>query len=312
LDVKVHESVEVEGVYRRDLISYQVEADDRAWAYLAVPTTREKPAAAVIALHGTGVEGKDIVAGFVDRPGHGGTGHLDFLARRGYIVLAPDLFNMGQRLPANKIYHTDDFYKKHPKWSALGKIVYDGAAAIDVLLQRPDVDPDRLGAIGHSLGGMGSLYLAAYDERIRAAVCIHGSVTFRFNADVAKLARPELQNQYVFFDHLRDDLLHERLPPIDTHHILSLIAPRAFLDVVSVNDPYNGTPYTHRRRVLMDLAITDLYAIHGVPEKFSFYVIGQRHAFEHDARELSCAWLDKHLTMTRARQPQAKARTSHD
>ena len=37
LDLKVHESVYIEGIYQRQLISYQVEADERAYAYLGIP-----------------------------------------------------------------------------------------------------------------------------------------------------------------------------------------------------------------------------------------------------------------------------------
>ena len=44
LDLVVHESVNVDGVYLRKLISYNVEADERAHAYLAVPIGLKGPA----------------------------------------------------------------------------------------------------------------------------------------------------------------------------------------------------------------------------------------------------------------------------
>ena len=41
LDLRVHETVVVDGVYARKLVSYQVETDERAQAYLGVPLRRD-------------------------------------------------------------------------------------------------------------------------------------------------------------------------------------------------------------------------------------------------------------------------------
>ncbi len=293
LDLKTHETSTVEGVYERRLISYQVEADERAWAYLAIPTNLNQPAPAVVALHGTGVEGKDITAGFVNRPGHVGTAHLDYLARRGYVVIAPDHFNMGQRLPPEGKYHTDELYRRHPRWSAMGKIAYDASIAVDVLRSLDEVDPRRIAAVGHSLGGQASIFLAAYDERVRAAACVDGSYTFRYNTQAMEWARPS--GEFSYYQNLRPTLQAGRLPPIDMHEIIALIAPRAFLDCLSVNDVYGGSPASHRQRVMMDLRLTDLWNLLGTPENFAFYVRGQKHSCQHDVRELIYAWIDKQL-----------------
>jgi pimeloyl-ACP methyl ester carboxylesterase len=48
------------------------------------------------------------------------------------------------------------------------------AAAIDALWQRQDLDPDRLGVVGVSMGGYYAARAAAFDPRIRAAVTIGG------------------------------------------------------------------------------------------------------------------------------------------
>ena len=300
-DLKILETVTVDGVYVRKLISYRVEADERAEAYLGVPLELDGPAPAVVALHGTGVEGKDITAGFVDRPGHRGTGHIDLLARRGYVVIGPDHFNMGKRLPPDGTYHTDVLYERHPGWSAPGKIVYDAAIAIDVLQSLNEVDPERIGALGHSLGGMASFYLAAYDGRIKAAATVDGTFTFRFNTGIMEFARPS--GQYSYFKNLRPMLEKGDLPPIDVHEVLSLIAPRAFLDCLSVNDEYGGSPLSHRQRVLMNLRLADVWELEGAPQNFAFYVRGQGHSFQYDTRELVYAWMDKHLQNPRAATP---------
>ena len=46
----------------------------------------------------------------------------------------------------------------------------DGFVAVDILAAHPEVDVERLGAVGHSLGAKEVLYQAAFDERIKVAV----------------------------------------------------------------------------------------------------------------------------------------------
>jgi dienelactone hydrolase len=43
---------------------------------------------------------------------------------------------------------------------------------LDVLHDRPDVDPARLGIVGHDFGGMLALVAAAEDDRVKAVVAI--------------------------------------------------------------------------------------------------------------------------------------------
>ena len=96
LDLQVHEIVEVEGLYKRQLISYQVESDERAHAYLGIPLNLSGSAPAVVALHGTYEKGKMRAAGLVDNPDKA---YLDHLCRRGYVVIAPEHFVSGHRVP---------------------------------------------------------------------------------------------------------------------------------------------------------------------------------------------------------------------
>lgn len=286
LDVQTHESVNVDGAYTRHLISYNVEPGERAHAFLAVPIGLKAPAPAIVALHGTFEHGKERSAGLVDNPDKA---FLDHLARRGYVVIAPDHFVAGHRVPPEGPYETGRFYEKHPRWTAVGKFTYEHSIAIDVLCSRPEVDPENIGALGHSLGGHGTLFLAAYDQRIKAAACNCGGAFFRHNPEVLQWAR---DHWYVYFKHIRPGLLEGNLPPIDMHEIAALIAPRAFLDVSALND---GNRATQRQRALMCLKIMDVYQLLGKPENFAFYIHGQGHGVPHDSRQLIYAWMDKHL-----------------
>ena len=111
LDLRIHETVEVEGMYRRQLISYAVESDERAHAYLGIPLKLSGKAPGIVALHGTFEKGKMRAAGLVDNPDKA---YLDHLCRRGYVVIAPEHFVSGHRVPPDGAYETREFHEKHP------------------------------------------------------------------------------------------------------------------------------------------------------------------------------------------------------
>ncbi|WP_417378666.1 dienelactone hydrolase family protein [Gimesia sp.] len=286
LQIQFHDTVIVDGVYRRQLISYQVEEDERAHAYLGVPLYLRGPAPAIVALHGTYKQGKARAAGLIENPDKA---YLDHLCRRGYVVIAPDHFVAGHRIPEAGPYDTEAFYKKHPEWTAVGKFTYEHSIAIDVLQTLKEVKPDKIGVLGHSLGGHGSMFLAAYDDRVQAAAGNCSASFFRQNARVEAWSR---DHWYIYFKHIRPDLLKGDLPPIDFHEIMALTAPRAFLDLSGLND---GDPLTQRQRVLMLLKVMDVYELEKAPQNFAFYVHGKGHSVAHESRELMYGWMDTHL-----------------
>lgn len=286
LDLNVHETVVVDDQYTRKLISYNVEADERAHAYLGTPLKRDGKLPGVVALHGTYVKGKSRAAGLVDNPDKA---YLDHLCRRGYVVIAPEHFVSGRRTPPEGAYETGRFHAKHPNWTAVGKFTYEHSIAIDVLHSLPEVDRENIGALGHSLGGHGTFFLAAYDERVKASACNCGASFFRHNSRVEAWSR---NHWYVYFKPIRPTLLKGELPPIDFHEIMALIAPRAFLDVSGLND---GSKLTQRQRILMNMKLMDVWELEKTPENFAFFAHGRGHSVKHESRQLIYGWMDTHL-----------------
>lgn len=298
----------IDGRYVRRVIHYNVEPDERVSAYLGVPLQGQPPFPAIVASHGTSIHGKDITAGFVDAPDWPGPGyaHLDHLARRGYVVIAPDHFNMGERTPPGG-YTTAPFYERHPEWTAVGKIIYDLSIAVDVLESLEMVDPHRIGVLGHSLGGSSSIDLAAYDDRIAAVASNCWTTTFQYNTAYKAFARPE-EKEFVYFRHLRELLANDQLPAIDGHEVMALIAPRPFLSIVCLNDNYGGSPDSCVQRALSQFAVARAYALTGKPEHFAFYLHGQTHTLGLDGRALMYAWMDKHLKPRAETEPHTVSR----
>jgi dienelactone hydrolase len=59
-----------------------------------------------------------------------------------------------------------------------GILLWDDIRTVDYLLTRPDVDPRRIGCVGHSVGGLRACYLTAADPRVKAGVIANWMTSF--------------------------------------------------------------------------------------------------------------------------------------
>ena len=165
LEIQVLEEVQLEK-YTRRKITYLAEPGDRVPAYLLIPRGLKRKAPAMLCLHQTTKIGK------AEPVGLGGKPNLRYaheLAERGYVAIAPDYPNYGD-------YAFDPY--AHGYASATMKGIVNHIRAVDLLAAMPEVDARRIGAIGHSLGGHNSLFVAAFDPRIKAVVTSCGFNSF--------------------------------------------------------------------------------------------------------------------------------------
>src|SRR5437762_1421994 len=88
----------------------------------------------------------------------------------GYIALSIDAWVFGER---SHTYESDMFKAMLWRGQVLwGMMVYDSLRALDFLVDRPDVDPHRIGTLGMSMGSTMAWWLAALDPRITVTVDI--------------------------------------------------------------------------------------------------------------------------------------------
>jgi dienelactone hydrolase len=164
--------------------------------YILVPMRGTVPYPVVIAFHGHGYGVKDIVGLWedgVERDTPDGY-HKDFavaLCRRGFVVAAPEISCFGERqtdfsylntVIGQEAPSTCDHTAKlafHLGGSAAGLRVHDARKLIDYLETRPDVDANRLGAMGISGGGMHTFFSTCTDPRIKACVISGYYSTFK-------------------------------------------------------------------------------------------------------------------------------------
>lgn len=163
LDVQSHGEEKLPG-FTRKRISFAVEAGDRVPAFLLVPDgARRAPAA--VCLHQTTSMGKAEPAGM----GLKNLAYAKELAERGFVTIAPDYPNFGE--------YKIDVYARG--WaSATRKGIWNHMRAVDVLQSLPEVDPERIAAIGHSLGGHNAIFLGVFDARVKAVVSSCGFTAF--------------------------------------------------------------------------------------------------------------------------------------
>ncbi|MCS6862673.1 MAG: acetylxylan esterase, partial [Abditibacteriales bacterium] len=130
-------------------VTLQTLPDRRVHAWLALPRNVSSKVPAVLALHGHGGTGEQVVRG------QSLYWYGKALAERGYAVIAPDI-------GSHDLQHQD--------WTLMGERTWDALVCLDYLCSLPQVNKERVGVAGLSLGGETTMYVAALDERLKVAV----------------------------------------------------------------------------------------------------------------------------------------------
>jgi carboxymethylenebutenolidase len=170
------------------------------WSFLTIATAAL--AAPVKAQNVTFPSGSETIAGYLAAPESPGKHpalvvlHEDWgltnwvkeqtrkLAGQGYVALAVDLYRGQVAYDPSLAY---ELMVSTPPDRALR----DMEAALDFLAARADVDKEKMGSIGWSMGGKWSLLLAVNDPRVAACVVNYGSLPTDA-ADIQKIHAPVL------------------------------------------------------------------------------------------------------------------------
>jgi dienelactone hydrolase len=282
LAMEVVSTQEDRGIVRKK-ITFATEPGDRVPAWLLIPggpAAAESSRPAVLCLHQTVSIGKDEPAGL------GGKPDLRYaleLARRGYVALAPDYPNFGE--------YKIDVYKLGYA-SATMKAIWNNRRAVDVLTDLNEVDPERIGVIGHSLGGHNAIFTALFEPRIKAVVSSCGFNAFP-SYDKGNIAgwshkgyMPRLKETYQ---------LDLRLVPFDFPELIGALAPRAFF----TNSPLHDANFEVEGVRLCIGSARPVYEFLGVPDRLVATYPDAQHAFPPAARFQAYEFLDEHLRRAR-------------
>jgi dienelactone hydrolase len=249
---------EKEDGFTRSLLRYLTADDEPIEAFLFQPANIESRGA-VLALHQHNSQwaiGKSEIAGLAGDPIQA-LGPA--LARRGVTVLAPDAIGFESRMkaagdgrslspPLQRAHSTAEGWLQYYNQMAyrlvrgellMTKLLEDCATGLSVLQEHTNIS--RLGVVGHSFGGVLTLFLAALDTRV-AFACSSGAVcSFRHKLAAGtglelSLVIPAFAAHYDF-----DDLLR-------------CVAPRTIFVVSSDDDPYSADAEELIRNALPEFA----------------------------------------------------------
>ncbi|NUQ64003.1 MAG: alpha/beta fold hydrolase [Pirellulales bacterium] len=277
LDMRSLDEKQGEG-FRRLKIDFVSEGTDRVPAYLFLPVdlkpSERRPG--IMALHQTVTQGKEEPAGIK------GSDNLDYgseLAGRGYVVLVPDYPSFGE-------YQYDFNADSYVSGSMKG--IFNHMRAVDLLQSRTEVDPERIGVIGHSLGGHNAMFVGAFDPRIKVIVSSCGWTPFHdyYGGKIAGWTSdrymPSLRDVY--------QLNPDRVP-FDFYEIVAAFAPRAFFS----NSPLGDTNFDYHGIQKAEPKAREIYKLLGAEDKLKVVYPDAPHDFPPAVRKEAYEFIDKTL-----------------
>lgn len=244
-----------------------------------------------------------------------GRPYAETLARRGYVVAVADAFYFGERrlrvedlqgVSVGEPVHTairrigkyrpgtanwrlavdgacsayehliaKTIFSAGATWP--GMMVWDDMRCVDYLAGRQDVDANRLGCIGLSIGGLRTAHLAAAEPRLKVA-CVAGWMT-QFRTQLHHHLRHHTWMAYV-------PGLYESM---DLPDAAALIAPGALLVQQCARDFL--FPMAGMRGAVEQL--TSIFKKAGVPERFCGAFYDEPHSFGPRMQEEAFDWIEK-------------------
>lgn len=256
--------------------------------YLALPTDVKGKVPVVIGLHGHG-SSKDNILGIASSTAQD---VMALLISNGYGVMAIDSYFNGERKgtgPAG----TREMQERADQELSLFKLnlwfgrslwgmqLRDEQIALDYLLSRPEVDPDRIGVQGMSMGSTRAWWLAAVDDRIKAVV---GVACFTRYEELIQQRELRAHGIYYFVPGM--------LNHFDTEAVMGLIAPRPFL--VLTGDSDRGSPISGMK--VLEEKLQDVYSLYGENKNFHSIIYPETgHVYTDEMKMEMLQWFEKHL-----------------
>lgn len=230
--------------------------------------------------------------------GHSANGKVHYqdlgqrLALRGYVAISWDPAGQGER---SQFWDSRAGKSRYnlicAEHAILGNLAYlagtnlarweiwDGIRALDYLLSRPDVDPDRINITGTSGGGTQTAYIAALDKRIKVAApsCFITALPMRVYNRIFQDPDSDPEQDL-------DGLISKG---IDHPGLLLMMYPRPVFVASAVQDffPIEGTHKSVRE-------VTELYARFGHADGIGMHEGYHGHQYSLENQEAAFRFLD--------------------
>lgn len=161
-----------------------------------------------------------------------------------------------------------------------GMRIFDNIAFLDYLVERTDIDQNRVATIGMSMGGLMSWWMAALDDRIKVTVDIAAQV------HIETLRQKRGLDHHGFYYYVPGFLKQ-----FSTLAVQSLIAPRPRLSLVGKDDrmcPLEGV-------MLLDEELGKIYGKYDAKNQWNSQIVTGGHQETKEMRKQWENFLQKHL-----------------
>ena len=209
--------------------------------------------------------------------------HGAWFARNGYVCLTIDTIQLGELEGIHHgTYREKMWWWNNRGYTPAGVEAWNCMRALDYLESRSEVDSQRLGVTGRSGGGAYSWWIAAIDERIKAAVPVAGITS--------------MQNHVVdgCIEGHCDCMFMVNTYRWDYPMVAALVAPRALLISNTDKDrifPLDGVVDVHSKT-------RKIYDLYDASENLGLHITEGPHQDTQELRIHAFRWLNRHLRNT--------------
>jgi len=272
-------SSEDRGAYTLEKLILDLNGEEPAPAYFAKPKGRSGRLPTVLFNHSHGGGYQIGKTEFIDgREYMGKPPYAEFLTSLGYNALCFDAWIFGERAKRTELdFFKDTLWHGRVLW---GMMVYDALKAVDYLHTRADVDTQRLGTVGMSMGSSTAQWVGALDPRLKVVVDICCLTDWHTLVEIGGL------KGHGIYYYVPDLLNH-----FTTGQMNALIAPRAHLSLAGNQDQL--TPVAGLEKV--DKELREAYGATGHGENWKLLRYDGGHLETPVMREEVRQWLIAHL-----------------
>ncbi|HTI70619.1 MAG TPA: alpha/beta hydrolase family protein [Candidatus Limnocylindria bacterium] len=209
-------------------------------------------------------------------------------ARRGFAVLAIDAAGFGERNgtgpDGEKGSQGEASASKFNLWAGRtlwGMMLRDDLMALDYLCSRPEIDTNKVGVTGMSMGATRTWWLMALDDRLKSGAAIACLTRYQ---DLIAAGQIKQHGIYYFVPGM--------LEHFDTEAVLACIAPRAIMCLNGTKD--SGSPVAGIRKI--DSILRPLWRLHEADWAFRCDLYpGVGHEYTRDMWAKTLSWFDETL-----------------
>lgn len=206
--------------------------------------------------------------------------HGAWYARHGYVCLVIDSLQLGEIEALHHGLHREKMWWWPSRgYTPAGVEAWNCIRALDYLQSRPEVDGEKLGATGRSGGGAYSWWIAALDERIKAAVPVAGITDLR-NHVIDNCVEGHCDCMYM-----------NNTYQWDYPMVAALVAPRALVVSNTDRDPIFPLDGVYRTFV----GARKVYDLHKAADKIAFNITSGGHVDTQELQMQAFRWFDHHL-----------------